>query len=145
MLWTGSDDGVINVSKDGGKNWKNVTPKDIPQWMMWNRVEVDPIRKGTAYFAGTRYKLDDFAPYLYVTHDYGETWEKITNGIDPLHFTRAIVASPRKAGVLFAGTEYGLYVSMNDGSIPIVPSYSSINHLLNFCTTYKFIVFSIHF
>ena len=115
LLWTGSDDGVINVSKDGGAHWKNVTPKDIPQWMMWNRVEVDPIRKGTAYFAGTRYKLDDFAPYLYVTHDYGETWEKITNGIDPLHFTRAIVASPRKAGVLFAGTEYGLYVSVNDG------------------------------
>ena len=115
LLWTGSDDGIINVSKDGGKNWKNVTPKDIPQWMMWNRVEVDPIRKGTAYFAGTRYKLDDFAPYLYVTHDYGETWEKITNGIDPMHFTRAIVASPRKAGVLFAGTEYGLYISINDG------------------------------
>ncbi|MGI9139105.1 MAG: WD40/YVTN/BNR-like repeat-containing protein, partial [Sediminibacterium sp.] len=115
LLWTGSDDGVINVSKDGGAHWKNVTPKDIPQWMMWNRVEIDPIRKGTAYFAGTRYKLDDFTPYLYVTHDYGETWEKITNGIDPLHFTRAIVASPRKAGVLFAGTEYGLYISVNDG------------------------------
>ena len=115
LLWTGSDDGIINVSKDGGKNWKNVTPKDIPQWMMWNRVEIDPIRKGTAYFAGTRYKLDDFAPYLYVTHDYGETWEKITNGIDPMHFTRAIVASPRKSGVLFAGTEYGLYISVNDG------------------------------
>ncbi len=129
LLWTGSDDGIINVSKDGGANWKNVTPKDIPQWMMWNRVEIDPIRKGTAYFAGTRYKLDDFTPYLYVTHDYGETWEKITSGINPLHFTRAIVASPRKAGVLFAGTEYGLYVSMNDGksweqlqlNLPVTP------------------------
>jgi photosystem II stability/assembly factor-like uncharacterized protein len=87
LLWTGSDDGIINVSKDGGANWKNVTPKDIPQWMMWNRVEIDPIRKGTAYFAGTRYKLDDFTPYLYVTHDYGETWEKITSGINPMHFT----------------------------------------------------------
>jgi photosystem II stability/assembly factor-like uncharacterized protein len=129
LLWTGSDDGIINVSKDGGANWKNVTPKDIPQWMMWNRVEIDPIRKGTAYFAGTRYKLDDFTPYLYVTHDYGETWEKITSGINPLHFTRAIVASPRKVGVLFAGTEYGLYVSMNDGksweqlqlNLPVTP------------------------
>jgi len=129
LLWTGSDDGIINVSKDGGANWKNVTPKDIPQWMMWNRVEIDPVRKGTAYFAGTRYKLDDFTPYLYVTHDYGETWEKITSGINPLHFTRAIVASPRKAGVLFAGTEYGLYVSMNDGksweqlqlNLPVTP------------------------
>jgi hypothetical protein len=129
LLWTGSDDGIINVSKDGGATWKNVTPKDIPQWMMWNRVEIDPIRKGTAYFAGTRYKLDDFTPYLYVTHDYGETWEKITNGINPLHFTRAIVASPRKTGVLFAGTEYGMYVSMNDGksweqlqlNLPVTP------------------------
>jgi len=129
LLWTGSDDGIINISKDGGASWKNVTPKDIPQWMMWNRVEIDPIRKGTAYFAGTRYKLDDFTPYLYVTHDYGETWEKITNGINPMHFTRAIVASPRKAGVLFAGTEYGLYVSMNDGksweqlqlNLPVTP------------------------
>ena len=115
LLWTGSDDGVISVSKDGGATWKNVTPKGVPQWMMWNRVEVDPIRKGTAYFAGTRYKLDDFAPYIYKTSDYGETWEKITNGIDPMHFTRAIVASQKKPGVLFAGTEYGLYISMNDG------------------------------
>jgi photosystem II stability/assembly factor-like uncharacterized protein len=116
LLWTGSDDGIISVSKDGGKNWTNVTPKDAPKWIMWNRVEVDPIRKGTAYFAGTRYKLDDFAPYIYKTTDYGATWTKITNGIDPMHFTRAIVASPRKAGVLFAGTEYGLYVSINDGA-----------------------------
>ena len=92
-------------------------------------VEIDPIRKGTAYFAGTRYKLDDYAPYLYVTHDYGESWEKITTGINPMHFTRAIVASPRKAGVLFAGTEYGLYVSINDGksweplqlNLPVTP------------------------
>lgn len=116
LLWTGSDDGLINISRDGGKNWTNVTPLDAPKWIMWNRVEIDPIRKGTAYFAGTRYKLDDFAPYLYKTTDYGATWTKITNGIDPLHFTRAIVASPRKAGVLFAGTEYGLYVSVNDGA-----------------------------
>jgi photosystem II stability/assembly factor-like uncharacterized protein len=129
LLWTGSDDGVIQVSKDGGVNWKNVTPKDAPKWMMWNRVEIDPIRKGTAYFAGTRYKLDDFAPYIYKTTDYGATWEKITNGINPMHFTRAIVASPNKPGVLFAGTEYGLYVSINDGkswepfqlNLPITP------------------------
>ena len=129
LLWTGSDDGVISMSKDGGAHWSNVTPKDAPQWIMWNRVEIDPIRKGTAYFAGTRYKLDDFAPYIYKTTDYGTTWEKITNGIDPMHFTRCIVASPRVAGVLFAGTEYGLYVSRNDGknwepfqlNLPVTP------------------------
>ncbi len=129
LLWTGSDDGIISVSKDGGAHWKNVTPKDAPTWMMWNRVEVDPFRKGTAYFAGTRYKLDDFAPYIYKTTDYGETWEKITTGINPMHFTRAIVASTKKAGVLFAGTEYGLYVSVNDGkswepfqlNLPVTP------------------------
>jgi photosystem II stability/assembly factor-like uncharacterized protein len=141
LLWTGSDDGVISVSKDGGVNWKNVTPKDAPKWMMWNRVEVDPLRKGTAYFAGTRYKLDDFTPYIYKTTDYGETWEKITNGIDPMHFTRCIVASNKKAGVLFAGTEYGLYISINDGkswepfqlnlpSTPIVDLLIRDNNLL---------------
>jgi hypothetical protein len=116
VLWTGSDDGVISISRDGGQHWKNVTPKGIPEWMMWNRVEIDPIRKGTAYFAGTRYKLDDFAPYIYKTSDYGETWQKITTGIDPMHFTRCIVASQKKAGLLFAGTEYGLYISNDDGA-----------------------------
>ncbi|OSZ73583.1 glycosyl hydrolase [Chitinophagaceae bacterium IBVUCB2] len=129
LLWTGSDDGLIHVSKDGGKNWENVTPKDCPPQIMWNCVEPDPFKKGTAYFAGTRYKLDDFAPYIYKTEDYGRTWKKITSGIPALHFTRAVRADRKKEGLLYAGTEYGMYISYDGGSnwksfqlnLPIVP------------------------
>ena len=86
LLWTGSDDGLIQLSKDGGQHWNNVTPKDAGQWMMWNCVETDPFKKGKAYFVGTKYKSDDFTPYIYKTEDYGNTWTKITNGIAPNHF-----------------------------------------------------------
>lgn len=116
LLWTGSDDGLINVSRDGGKNWTNVTPKDAPKWIMWNTIEVDPFKKGGAYFIGTRYKLDDFTPYIYKTEDYGQTWKLITNGIDPLHFTRTLRADRKRQGLLYAGTEYGMYISYNDGA-----------------------------
>ncbi len=116
LLWTGSDDGLINVSKDGGKNWTNVTPKDCPQWIMWNCVECDPFKKGGAYFVGTRYKLDDFTPYIYKTEDYGQTWKRIDNGINPMHFTRCLRADRKRQGLLYAGTEYGMYISYDDGS-----------------------------
>ncbi|MBI1341582.1 MAG: glycosyl hydrolase [Terrimonas sp.] len=136
LLWTGSDDGVISVSKDGGKNWENVTPKNCPQClpanepgMMWNSVEVDPFKKGTAYFAGTRYKSDDFTPYIYKTEDYGKTWKLITKGIGPMHFTRVVRADHRRPGLLYAGTEYGMYISFDGGenwknfqlNMPVVP------------------------
>ncbi len=129
LLWTGSDDGLIHVSRDGGKNWENVTPKDAPQWMMWNCVEADPFKKGAAYFVGTRYKLDDYTPYIYKTEDYGKTWKRITNGIPSLHFTRALRADPLRAGLLYAGTEFGMYISFDDGAswrpfqlnLPVVP------------------------
>lgn len=129
LLWTGSDDGLIHVSKDGGKNWENVTPKDCPKAMMWNCVEIDPFKRGAAYFAGTRYKSDDFTPYIYKTEDYGKTWKMIVNGINRLHFTRAIRADRKRAGLLYAGTEYGMYISYDDGAgwksfqqnLPVVP------------------------
>ncbi len=116
LLWSGSDDGLIHVSRDGGKNWENVTPKDCPKWMMWNCVEPDPFKKGGAYFAGTRYKSDDFRPYIYKTEDYGKTWKLIVNGIPALHFTRAIRADRKRPGLLYAGTEYGMYISYDDGA-----------------------------
>ena len=116
VLWTGSDDGLIHVSRDAGKTWENVTPKDAPKWMMWNSVETDPFKKGTAYFAGTRYKLDDFRPYLYKTEDYGKTWKVITNGIPSMHFTRVLRADRKRQGLLYAGTEYGMYISYDDGA-----------------------------
>lgn len=129
LLWTGSDDGVVSVSKDAGKNWEAVTPKDAPKWMMWNCIEVDPFKKGGAYIVGTRYKLDDFKSYIYKTEDYGKTWKLIVNGIDPMHFARCIRADRKKPGLLYAGTEYGMYISYNDGAdwksfqlnLPVVP------------------------
>ncbi len=116
LLWTGSDDGLIHVSKDGGKNWENVTPKDCPKAMMWNCIEVDPFKNGAAYFIGTRYKSDDFKPYIYKTEDYGKTWKLVVNGIPSLHFTRALRADRKKQGLLYAGTEYGMYISYDDGA-----------------------------
>ena len=116
LLWAGSDDGLVHISKDGGKNWENVTPADAGKWMMWNCIETDPFKKGTAYIVGTRYKLDDFAPYIYKTDDYGKTWKKITNGIEKMHFTRAIRADKKRPGLLYAGTEYGMYISFDDGA-----------------------------
>jgi photosystem II stability/assembly factor-like uncharacterized protein len=129
LLWSGSDDGLIHVSKDGGSNWENVTPKDAPKWIMWNSVEVDPFKKGAAYLVGTRYKLDDFKSYIYKTEDYGKTWKLITNGIPAMHFTRVVRADRKKQGLLYAGTEYGMYISYNDGAswkpfqlnLPVVP------------------------
>ena len=129
LLWTGSDDGLIYVSKNGGKNWENVTPKNAPKWMMWNSVDADPFKKGAAYFVGTRYKLDDFTPYIYKTEDYGKTWKQVTNGIDKMHFTRVMRADPKRPGLLYAGTEYGMYISFDDGNnwkpfqlnLPMVP------------------------
>lgn len=116
LLWTGSDDGLLHVSRDGGKNWENVTPADAGKWMMWNCIETDPFRKGTAYVVGTKYKLDDFTPYIYKTEDYGKTWKKIVNGIESMHFTRAIRADKKRPGLLYAGTEYGMYISFDDGA-----------------------------
>jgi photosystem II stability/assembly factor-like uncharacterized protein len=129
LLWTGSDDGLVHISKDGGANWSNVTPKGMPEWMMINSVEPSVYDAGTCYIAGTRYKLGDFTPYLYKTADYGNTWTKITNGISSEHFTRVLREDPKQKGLLYAGTETGMYVSFDDGSnwqsfqlnLPIVP------------------------
>ncbi len=129
LLWTGSDDGLINISKDGGAHWDNVTPAAAGKWMLWNCVEADPFKKGTAYFVGTKYKSDDYTPYIFVTNDYGITWSKITNGIAPTHFTRCLRADKKKPGLLYCGTEYGMYISYDYGqnwkpfqlNLPFVP------------------------
>lgn len=129
LLWTGSDDGLVHVSKDGGKHWEAVTPPSVPKWMMWNSIDADPFKKGKAYVVGTRYKLDDFTPYIYKTEDYGKTWKLITNGINKMHFARVVRADKRRQGLLYAGTEYGMYISYDDGAnwkpfqqnLPVVP------------------------
>lgn len=129
VIWAGSDDGLVHVTRDGGKTWNNVTPVGMPEWMMINSVEIDPFNKGGLYIAGTRYKLGDYAPYLYKTEDYGQTWKKITSGIPSEHFTRVVRADPNQKGLLYAGTEAGMYVSFDDGAswkpfqmnLPMVP------------------------
>ena len=129
LVWVGSDDGLIHLSRDGGENWENVTPPDLPEWMMINSIDPDPFTEGGAYVAGTRYKMGDYTPYLYKTKDYGKTWTLITKGINPTHFTRVVRADPKKEGLLYAGTETGMYISFNDGAnwqpfqlnLPIVP------------------------
>ena len=129
LLWVGSDDGLVHITQDGGKTWKNVTPAGMPEWMMINSIEPSAFDEGTCYVAGTRYKLGDFAPYLYKTTDYGATWTKITNGIEDEHFTRVVREDPKQKGLLYAGTETGMYISFNDGAswkpfqlnLPIVP------------------------
>ncbi len=116
LLWTGSDDGLVHMSKDAGKTWSNVTPKNAPKWMMWNSIDADPFKKGGAYIVGTRYKSDDFAPYIYKTEDYGKSWKLITNGINKMHFARVMRADQKRPGLLYAGTEYGMYISFDDGA-----------------------------
>ena len=129
LLWAGSDDGLIHVSRDAGENWTNVTPVDLPEWAMINSIDPNPFIKGGAYVAATLYKSGDFKPYLFKTEDYGATWTKITNGIADEHFTRVVRADPKRQGLLYAGTETGMYISFDDGTswnpfqinLPIVP------------------------
>jgi photosystem II stability/assembly factor-like uncharacterized protein len=129
LLWVGSDDGLVHVTRNGGESWDNVTPKGIPEWTMINSVEPSVFNEGTCYVAGTRYKLGDFQPYLYKTTDFGKSWTKITNGINEEHFTRVLREDPKQKGLLYAGAETGMYISFNDGknwkpfqlNLPIVP------------------------
>ncbi len=129
FLITGSDDGIVSLTRNGGKTWQRITPGEMPEWTQINSVEFDPFIKGGAYLAGTRYKLGDFKPYLFRTKDYGKTWTKITDGIEPAHFARVVRADPKRAGLLYAGTESGMYISFDDGAswkpfqgnLPMVP------------------------
>lgn len=129
LLWTGSDDGLLHVSRNEGQSWTNVTPTLLPEWIQINSMEPDPHSDGGCYVAATMYKWGDNKPYLLRTKDYGATWTLITRGIDPEHFTRVIRADPKRPGLLYAGTESGVYVSIDDGdtwqpfqlNLPIVP------------------------
>ena len=116
LIWTGSDDGFVQVTRDGGQNWTNVTPKDLPDFARISLIEVSPFRAGTAYVAANRYQHDDFAPYVYRTDDFGQTWTKIVNGLGPRDFARAIREDPKRAKLLYLGTEHGISVSFDDGA-----------------------------
>jgi photosystem II stability/assembly factor-like uncharacterized protein len=114
-IWIGSDDGYVNVSIDAGKNWKNVTPPMSPKFNMINAVEVNPFVKGGAYIAATSYKFGDYTPYIYKTLDYGKTWTLITKNIPKEEFVRVVRADPKRKGLLYAGTEKGVWISFDDG------------------------------
>ncbi len=131
VFWAGSDDGLIHLSRDDGQNWQNVTPPDLPAPAMISMLEPSPTDPATVYVAATRYKLDDYQPYLYKTSDYGQNWQRINTGLASQDFTRVIRADPARQGLLYAGTETGLYLSFDDGAnwdlfqlnLPVSPIY----------------------
>jgi photosystem II stability/assembly factor-like uncharacterized protein len=116
LLWVGTDDGLIQITRDEGKNWTNITPKDLPEWSRISQIDASPHDAGTAYVAVDRHQSDDLKPYIYKTSDYGQSWTKLTNGIPDGSFVRAVREDPKKRGLLYAGTENGVYVSFNDGA-----------------------------
>jgi photosystem II stability/assembly factor-like uncharacterized protein len=136
VLWAGSDDGRLHLSKDNGATWAEITPPDLPERTMISGIEPSPFDPATVYVAATRYKLDDYRPYLYVTRDEGAHWSRIDDGIAADHFTRVIRADPETPALLYAGTEAGLYVSFDDGghwrrwqgNLPVAPLYDLLVH-----------------
>lgn len=128
VLWAGADDGLVHVSSDNGESWQEVTPSGMPEAMI-NIIDPSPHDAGTAYIAATRYKFGDFSPMLYKTKNYGRSWTRINDGIPEGDFTRVIREDPNREGLLFAGTETGMYVSFDDGenwqplqlNLPAVP------------------------
>jgi len=129
VIWGGSDDGLVNVTRNGGRTWTNVTPKGLPEWSRISIIEPSHFQAGTAYVASNHYQMDDNRPYIYKTTDYGATWKLIVDGIDPTEFVRVVREDPERAGLLYAGTERGVWVSFDDGgswqtlrrNLPIVP------------------------
>lgn len=129
VLYAGSDDGLVHITKDGGANWQNITPPNLAEGII-NSIEVSPHDSATAYITVMRYKSMDLKPYIFKTSDYGNTWTKIINGITNKHtFVRVVREDKKQKGLLYAGTETGLYISLNDGqnwqpfqlNLPVVP------------------------
>ena len=116
LLWAGTDDGLIQLTTNGGKAWNNVTPKDMPEWGTVDMVEPHPHKAGTAYIAVERHKLGDYKPYAFRTDDFGKTWVSITNGLPADAYVHVVRADPEREGLLYAGTELGIYVSFDDGA-----------------------------
>ena len=131
VFWAGSDDGLVHLSLDNGQTWENVTPANMPEWALISSVSVSPHNDATAYIAATLYQFDDMRPILFKTHDYGKTWIDISRGIPEGDFTRVIREDPDRPGLLYVGTETGIYVSFDDGvnwlslqlNLPKVPVY----------------------
>ncbi len=119
VIWTGSNDGPFHVTRDNGKTWTNVTPKDLPPQGRVQYIEASPHRRGSAYYATYRYLLGDYQPYIYRTDDYGKTWTRLTdgkNGIPADWPTRVVREDPDREGLLYAGTEFGMFISFDNGA-----------------------------
>jgi hypothetical protein len=116
-IWAGSDDGKVSITRNGGKSWSDITPKDLPQYSRIEILDEGKFKPGTVYLAANRYQVDDRQPYVFKTTDYGKTWTKITNGIEDGHFARAVREDLVKPGLLYLATEHGVYVSFNDGEL----------------------------
>jgi len=116
-IWAGSDDGKIHITRNGGKNWDDITPKNLPKFSRVSIIDESKHRPGTLFIAANRYQVDDRQPYVFKTHDYGKTWTKIINGIEDGHFARAVREDPIRQGLLFLATEHGVYFSMNNGDL----------------------------
>ncbi len=134
LIWAGSDDGLIHITRDGGKNWADITPKDLPEWSKISQIDASPHNAGAAWIAVDRHANDDLKPYIYATADYGKTWRKLVDGIPDGSFVRAVREDPKRAGLLFAGTETGVFVSKNAGehweslqlNLPTVPVHDLV-------------------
>ena len=136
VLWAGSDDGLIHISRDDGRSWRNVTPPDLPEWALIAIIEPSHTDPGTAYVAATCYKSDRLDPLLFRTRDYGATWDSITVGIPADEATRVVREDPRRSGLLLAGTMRGVYASWDAGdhwerlslNLPVVPVWDIAFH-----------------
>ena len=134
-IWTGSDDGWVHVTQDGGRNWSKVTPPDLPEFTRISLVEASPHQNGVAYLAGNRYQLGDRKPYVYKTADFGKTWQKIITGIPDTDFARTIREDTKRRGLLYLGTELGILISFNDGAswqslklnLPVTPVHGIVS------------------
>ena len=131
VIWAGSDDGLLHITRDNGENWTDITPPDLGDCSMFTMIEPSPHDKATAYVTATRYKNDDYAPYVFKTSDYGAIWTLIVDGIEGDHFCRVLREDPLREGLLYLGTEFGLYISFDSGgawqrfqlNLPISPIY----------------------
>jgi len=136
LIWVGTDDGLIQLTRDDGKSWSNVTPKGLPEWAMVSLIEPSPFDAGTAYTAVDAHKLDNFKPYIFKTTDFGKTWSMLINGLPDGSYVHVVREDPQRQGMLYAGTETGIWVSFDDGShwqslqldLPTTPIHDLIIH-----------------
>ncbi len=136
LLWAGTDDGLVQLTRDGGKSWTNVTPKQMPEWALVSLIEASPFDPATAYVAVDAHKLDNFKPLIFKTSDFGKTWTKISTGLPDNSYVHAVREDPKRKGLLYAGTETGIWVSFDDGAhwqplqlnLPTTPIHDMIVH-----------------